>query len=256
MKLNLPLITGIAAAWGTLGLAAQAGDLTTMLLVPEGLELELGAPFEVVVEARLELSHRDLDQPLSTDVFANERKGRKELSALFDAPPLSEETLDYSWAILAAGSPSISFESSGLEDGSGVLVARSSWLLVSLEPGVRILPPMEWGEVTLESATELTVLGALEAGEDVPRPVAGFPDAPPLREAAGRPNVWIFVTPASLFLLLATLLLVRRGKEEEAIRRIDARHRMDTEMARLEALAAPESAASAEEIRTAHFALT
>ncbi|MFN0007700.1 MAG: hypothetical protein ACKVXR_07315 [Planctomycetota bacterium] len=104
----------------------------------------------------------------------------------------------------------------------GQEITRATWSVLSLEPGDRALPAFAVQvesngvarSIEVESST-LAVRSALEAGEDAPRPIRGFHEAP--EHVSGR-GFWLWL--AALALLGAALFLwirIRSRKRPPAV---------------------------------------
>jgi hypothetical protein len=97
----------------------------------------------------------------------------------------------------------------------------ASWRVMSLEAGERNLATLSVDEVTPEGtrkvevqADPLRVLPALAAGEDAPRPMRAFRDAPP-NAAAGRGRL-VLAGLAALVAAAVAIALWRRAKRRKA----------------------------------------
>ena len=253
--MKLPLYTLVASVWtavSAVGTCAVMGEITAELVLPKVLEREVGTPFDIVIEARLRLQPRTSD----SDVFGAERTARAQLASLFEVPVYSSDTLDYSWAILVEGAPVIRLESSGAEDGSGVLIASSTWTLASLEAGARKLPAPAWGAIDFGESQELNFLGLLKEGEDEARALAGFPELPVLRVDEAQSKAWQLAVGVLGVLLLAGFLVGRRSRGASDMGPKVVRQRINDQFALLSDLATPGSGASVDDIRAAYFNLT
>ncbi len=233
-----------------------AGDVTAKVILPISLEVEVGAPFEVVLEGRLVVDATPKGPPRGGDIFAVEREARSQLAELFEVSPFSEETLDYSWTILSAGKPVIDVETDGGEDGPRTLVVRSKWTLASLEAGERALPMPAWEGIEVQGAELILFRSLLAEAEDEARPLAGFPELPPLRVDGEQTEAWMYIVPGAVLILLAGFLLGRRSRAETRKDPKALRQSIDAELESLRGLAAPGTKASSDEIRAGYFALT
>jgi len=215
-----------------IGLAAFAGEVRTRLLV-EPAEVELGRPFELVLEVR---------HPVSVEVALG---GGEDV----------EEYLDGSWVLFGSRR-----EPSRIDpDDPGSRVTRRVWELASLEPGARTLPGAFVAAIVpaatevLETATaSVTVVSLLGEEEDGPRPLAGFAEDFGRSSTADERRGWL-----PWVLVLAGLVVI--GALAWALQRARSRppavappaHPLD----RLAAIAADLKAGEAD-VADLHFALS
>jgi hypothetical protein len=255
------VILRIAVAWGVLAVLGQGqveAGLSVNVSIPGDLQLEIGEGFPVILEARLPLG---ANPGAGATLFTLERDGRARLNGLFTGPSFSDENLGYSWLVIEEGHPSITREPSGIEGALGVLVARSTWTLASLEAGSRELPSPTWSgdESTSFAASEtgpVAVAPSLAEGEDEARTLAGFTEPPPLREPAPSHSPLLYAVPVGALILLAGFLIGRRTKAASPQSSKRQRAELKATLAELRVLASPAQKASKDDLRAAAFQLT